>query len=144
MEAKLFTVRAKFDGGGLTVTDRSPELPEPSGDRFLLQYLNMLSLYGWNAVRDRFDGWDLILSLEQQTEMPFKTGSSYMMPMLHQISCTRGRSTTADQHNILLNQLQETCIKEGWQVLAGPKQFAVDGLWTIAVLVIHYPIISPL
>jgi hypothetical protein len=146
MTPQLCTVRAKFDERGFVVIDRSPELPRPSEDLPLLPYLNILSNYGWNAVRGQFDGWEAILYIEQRTENPLKTGSSYMMPMLSQTMLRQSPgsgvlTTTAPLHKQLINQLLDAGEKEGWQNLAGPKQFALlDVLWTISIWVKAYPL----
>lgn len=135
MPPLLVMVRAKFDGRGFFVTERSPELPEPSQDPALLPYLNLLSMLGWNGVRGRVDGWDVILSMEQQPDIPYKTGSTYMMAMLDQSSCPDGLTTTATQQAQLLHPLQATGEQDGWKVLIGPKQYAVDGFKTVSIWV---------
>lgn len=140
MPPQLVIVRAKFDGRGFIVIDRSPDLPELSGDPGLLRYLNMLSTLGWNAVQGRFDGWEVILEVEHQTEAPYKIGSAYMIPMLHQSSCPEGLTATAAQQAQLIHHLEEIGEKEGWQILAGAKQFAVDGLKTVSIWVKTYPL----
>ncbi len=138
MKPQRSTVRARFDGKEFVVSDRSPELPATADP--LLHYLNMLSLSGWKAVQGKFDGWEVILSMEQQTEIPLKTGSAYMIPILHQIPCPGGRSTIAAQHNRLMDGLQKSGIKDGWEILAGPKQFSIGSeLWTISIWVKNYP-----
>lgn len=140
MPLQLVIVRAKFDGRGFFVIDRSPDLPEPSEDPALLPYLNMLSMLGWNVVQGRFDGWEVILEVEHQNEAPYTIGSAYMIPMLHQSSCPEGLTTTAAQQAQLIRHLQEIGEKEGWQILAGPKQFAVDGFKTVSIWVKTYPL----
>ncbi len=138
MKQQLSTVRARFDGKELVVFDRSPELPQTSDP--LLQYLNTLSLSGWKAVRGKFDGWEITLQMEQQNATSSKTGSSYMIPILHQISSPGSRSATAAQHKQLMDTLQKSGIKEGWAVLAGPKDFSIGSeLWTISIWVKSYP-----
>lgn len=140
MAPQLVIVRAKFDGRGFFVIDRSPDLPEPSGDPSLLRYLNMLSTLGWNAVQGRFDGWDVILEVERQTEAPYTIGAAYMIPMLHQSSIPEGLTKTAAQQARLIRHLQEIAENEGWQILAGPKQFMADGLKTASIWVKTYPL----
>src|SRR5512138_3269254 len=101
----MATIKARFDGKEFIVSDRSPDLPATADP--LLHYLNTLSLSGWKAIRGKFDGWDVTLTLEQQKEVPYKTGAAYMIPILHQMPCPGGRSAIAAQHNQLMEQLQK-------------------------------------
>jgi hypothetical protein len=134
----LSTVRARFDGKEFVVFDRSPELPATFDP--LLHYLNTLSISGWKAVRGKFDGWEVSLSLEQQTETPYKTGTAYMIPVLHQIPSPGGRSTTGDQHKKLMDTLQKSGMKDGWEILVGPQQFSIGSeTWTISIWAKNYP-----
>lgn len=134
----MATLKARFDGKEFIVSDRSPDLPATADP--LLHYLNTLSLTGWKAVRGKFEGWEVTLTLEQQTEIPYKTGAAYLIPILHQMPCPGGRSTIAAQHNQLMEQLQKNGKKDGWEVLAGPKQYSIGSeLWTISIWVKSYP-----
>ena len=138
MKPQLSTVRARFDGKEFVVFDHSPGLPDTFDP--LLHYLNTLSLAGWNAVRGKFDGWEVTLSMEQQSEVPYKTGSAYMIPVLHQSPCPGGRPAAADQHKKLMEILQKSASKDGWEVLAGPKEFSIGSeLWTISIWGKTYP-----
>jgi hypothetical protein len=131
------TVRARFDGKEFVVFDQGPGLPATADP--LLMYLNTLSLSGWKAVQGKFDGWEVTLAVEQQTEVPYKTGSAYMIPILHQSPCPGGRSTTAESHIKLMESLQKNGVKDGWEILAGPKQFSIGSeLWTISLWVKDY------
>jgi hypothetical protein len=138
MKPQTSTVRARFDGKELVVFDQGPELP-PTHDP-LLHYLNTLSLSGWRAVRGKFDGWEVTLAMEQQTEAPYKTGTAYMIPILHQSPNPGGRTTSASQHKKLMEDLQKSGAKDGWEVLAAPKQFSIGSeLWTISIWAKSYP-----
>ncbi len=137
MKTQQFFVRARFDGKELVVTERSPELPETYDP--LLHYLNTLALLGWKAVQGKFENWEAVLFMKQQTEIPTKTGVSYMIPILHQIQSPGGRSTTAAQQKQLMRTLQESGKKDGWEVLAEPKQFSIGSeSWTISIWVKSY------
>jgi len=132
------TVRARFDGKEFVVFDQGPGLP-PTHDP-LLHYLNTLSLSGWRAVRGKFEAWEVTLSMEQQTEVPYKTGAAYLIPVLHQNPCPAGASATAAQHNQLMDILQKSGKKDGWEIIAGPKHFSIRSeLWTISIWVRSYP-----
>jgi hypothetical protein len=123
------------------VIERSPELPGPSENLALLPYLNLLAASGWNAVQGRLEGWDVVLDVEEQSEVPYQTGCAYLLTMLHQSSCPEGLTTTAAQHEKLSRKLLETGGNDGWQILAGPKQFAlVDGFKTVSLWVKSYPL----
>jgi len=139
MTGQLLTVRARFDGKEFVVTEHSPELPKTYDP--LLHYLNTLSTLGWKAVRGKFEEWEVVLSMKQQADIPGKTGVSYMIPILHQIQSPGGRSKTAAQQKQLMSSLQESGKKAGWEVLAGPKQFAIASeSWTISIWVKNYPL----
>jgi hypothetical protein len=134
----MTTIRARFDGKEFIVSERSQDLPATADP--LLHYLNTLALSGWKATRGKFDSWEVTLTMEQQKEVPYKTGAAYMIPVLHQMPCPGGRSTIADQHNLLMESLQKSAKKDGWEVLAGPKQFSIGSeLWTISIWVKSYP-----
>jgi hypothetical protein len=130
MTDQLLTVRARFDGKEFVVTDHSPELPETYDP--LLHYLATLSTLGWKAVRGKFEEWDAVLYMKKQPD----AGASYMIPILHQIQFPGGRSKTTSQQKQLMSALQESGKKDGWQVLAGPKQFTIHSeSWTISIWV---------
>ncbi len=138
MTNQLLTVRARFDGKEFVVTDHSPELPETYDP--LLHYLTTLSSLGWKAVRGKFEGWEAVLFMKQQTDSPSKTKLSYMIPILHQIQSPGGRATTAAEQKQLMRTLQESGKKDGWEVLAEPKQFSIGSeSWTISIRVKNYP-----
>jgi hypothetical protein len=131
------TVSAKFDEREFLVTGSSPNLEQPPAlDWPLLPYLNVLSQTGWKTVRGRFDGWGLILDLERQADTS-KKYPTYMMLLLHQISSPKELlSTAADSHMKLLNELHAVRVKEGWEIIAGPKHFSsIKGMWTVALWV---------
>ncbi len=137
MRAQPVFVRARFDGKEFVVSDRSPELPETYDP--LLHYLTTLSTLGWKAVRGKFEEWDAILSLKQQSDLPGKTGVSYLIPILHQIQSPGGRSATEVQQKKLMSALQEGGKKDGWEILAGPHQFAIAAeSWMISIWVKNY------
>ncbi len=138
MKAQQVFVRARFDGKELVVSDQSPELPQTYDP--LLHYLNTLSTLGWKAVQGKFENWEAVLYLQQQAEIPHTTRVSYMIPILHQISSPGGRSTTAAQQKRLMIALQEGGKKDGWEVIAGLKQFLIGTeSWTISIWVKNYP-----
>ena len=97
-----------------------------------------MSVNGWQVIHGRFDGWAVILDLEKQSETPYKI-SSYTLLMLNQLPTSEGLSASADFHTKLLNQLQAIRVKEGWEILAGPKHLAKVGLWTVSLWVKHDP-----
>ncbi len=132
MSAQQVTVRARFDRRELVVIDRSPELPD-STETSLLPYLFILTLQGWKAVHGQFEGWEVVLTLEKLPGIPFQSTTTYLIPMLYQIPCPGGRVITAEHHKRMMNLLEDQRIRDGWEVLAGPKQFAEVGLWTIAI-----------
>ncbi len=137
MKPQLSTIRARFDGKELVVFEQGPELP-PTHDPLLL-YLNSLSLSGWKAVRAKFDSWEVTLSVEQQAEAPYKTGAAYMIPILHQSPCPGGPTAAGRQHKQLMETLQKSGVKDGWEILAGPKQFSIHSeLWTISIWMKEY------
>ncbi len=141
MKTQQFFVRARFDGKELVVTERSPELPETYDP--LLHYLNTLALLGWKAVQGKFEDWEAVLFMKQQTEISHTMGVSYMIPILHQIASPGVRATRASQQKRLMITLQEGGKKDGWEVLAGPKQFAISSeSWTISIWVKNYPSLS--
>ncbi len=134
MKPQLSTIRARFDGKEFVVTGHSPELPETYDP--LLHYLNTLSALGWKAVRGKFEDWEAVLFVKKQAD----TAVSYMIPILHQIQAPGGRAATETQQKQLMSVLQESGKKEGWLVLAGPKQFAIRSeSWTISIWVKNYP-----
>lgn len=133
MTDQLLTVRARFDGKEFVVMGHSPELPETYDP--LLHYLNTLSALGWKAVQGKFEDWEAVLLMKKQVD----TRVSYMIPILHQILPPAGRSTTEVEQKRLMTALQESGKKDGWQVLAGPKQFTIHSeSWTISIWVKSY------
>lgn len=128
------TVKARFDGREFLIIEQSPELPGLSENPALLPYLNLLAASGWNAVQGRLDGWDVVLDVELQGDVPYRTGCVYLLTMLHQSACPEGLTNTAVQHAKLDHQLRQVGEKDGWQILAGPKQYLVmDGFKTISI-----------
>jgi hypothetical protein len=133
----MATIRAEFDGTEFLITDRSADLLDQFSGQKLLPYLNYLSVTGWQAMRGRFDGWAVILDLERQLEPPYQN-IAYMLLMFNQLPAPDGLSTAVDLHSRLLNELQEIRVKEGWEILAGPKHLAKSGIWTVSLWVKHY------
>ncbi len=126
------TIRARFDGKEFAVIEQGPELP-PTFDP-LLHYLNTLSSDGWRAVKGKFESWDLTLWVEKDPAAANSTVTSYLIPVLHQNPSPGGTAATGAQHKLLMDTLNKAGVKEGWQVLAGPKQFSIRSeVWTISI-----------
>jgi hypothetical protein len=139
MTAEMATVKAKFDEREFIVTDRSANLKEPPRvDWPLLRYLHILSQEGWEAVRGRFDGWTVDIDLERRGETPDQA-AEYMMLFLHEIiDPERLLSAVAELHAKIMNELQAVRVKEGWEILAGPKHLSsIKGVWTVAIWAKH-------
>jgi hypothetical protein len=132
MTVQRAIVRAEVRGTGLVVIDRSSSLPEPSMDQPLLLYLAYIGSSGWIAVRGRFVGWEVILDFEKQTETPYKY-PVYMTLLVSQLPAPEGISTTATLQTKMMDELQDLRVKEGWEILAGPKHLEKNGISTIAI-----------
>jgi hypothetical protein len=126
-------IRAEVRGTGLVVIDTSQSLPEPSMDQPLLQYLTYIAASGWIAVRGRFVGWEVILDFEQQTITPYKI-PAYTTLLVSQLPTPGGISTIATLQTKMMDELQDLRVKEGWEILAGPKHFfGTNGISTVAI-----------
>jgi hypothetical protein len=95
-----------------------------------------LSETGWKAVKGRFDGWTVILDLERHEEKP-ETYPGYLLLLLDQILNPEDQlSTAADFQKELLNELQGLRMKEGWEIVAGPKLLARrNEMWAVSLWV---------
>ena len=137
MTTHMATVRAEFDGTEFLVTDRSSDLQDQFAYQKLLPYLTYLCVTGWQVMRGRFDGWAVVIDLEKQMDTPYQI-SAYMLLMLNQLPAPDGLSAAVDLQARLLNELQVIRVKEGWEILAGPKHLVKDGIWTVSLWVKHY------
>jgi hypothetical protein len=138
MTTNMATIRAEFDGTEFLITDRISDLQDHYAGRKFLPYLSFLSATGWQVMRGRFDGWVVVIDLEKQMETPYQI-SAFMLLMFNHFPAPDGLSATVDLQSRLLNELQAIRVKEGWEILAGPKHLVKDGIWTISLWVKHYP-----
>jgi hypothetical protein len=61
-----------------------------------------------------------------------------MLLMFNQLPAPEGLSAAVDVHSKFLNELQKIRVKEGWEILAGPKHLAKVGIWTVSLWVKRY------
>jgi hypothetical protein len=137
MTTNMATVRAEFDGTEFLMTDRISDLQGQYAGQKLLPYLNYLCSTGWRVMRGRFDGWAVVIDLEKQMDTPCQM-SAFMLLMLNHFPAPDGLIAAVDLQSRLLNELQLIRVKEGWEILAGPKHLVKDGIWTVSLWVKHY------